>query len=319
MTIALTKGPVLLVLGAAALIGGFATTLWLPRGAEPTTTPVSELPRTISAVTPDARQTPPWPAVDDAAWRDGPEGLRVAPIGTTAPPDGDALTLSDGLAVDVDFALFALDGTLLDSTWRSPAPIRVTLGAGVLLRGLELGLVGLRVGDRVALELPAPLAFGSQGRKLATARVPPDARVRALVHVVAARAPRVAPQAPPAVPADGWSDLGDGLRIASLAPGEGDPPAAGAVVSLDYSVFLADGTAVSSTLSRGEPVPFPLGKAALLPGVERAVLTMRPGGRALVEVPPALGAGERGLQGVIPPGATLLVEVQLVAIAPPTP
>jgi FKBP-type peptidyl-prolyl cis-trans isomerase len=315
----MTKGPALLIFGAAALVGGLATTLWLPRAGDAPTTPVADLPPKIVAVQPDARQTPPWPTIEDAAWRDGPEGLRVAALGSSAAADGEGLTVAEGLAVDVDFALFALDGALLDSTWRAPAPIRVTLGAGVLLRGLELGVLGARVGDRLALELPPALAFGPLGRKLPTARVPPDARVRAIVHVVAARPPRVAPAAPPTVPLEAWTELGDGLRLALLAPGAGAPPAADATVSLDYSVFLADGTAVSSTLSRGEPVSFPLGKSALLPGVERAVQTLPPGARALIEIPPALGAGEQGLRDVIPPGATLLVEVELVAVLPPTP
>jgi FKBP-type peptidyl-prolyl cis-trans isomerase len=315
----MTKGPALLILGAAALVGGLATTLWLPRAGDAPSTAVSDLPPKIVAVQPDARQTPPWPTVDDAAWRDGPEDLRVAPLGSSAPASGEGLTLADGLAVDLDFALYALDGALLDSTWRAPAPVRVTLGAGVLLRGLELGVVGARVGDRLALELPPALAFGPLGRKLPTARVAPDARVRAVVHVVAARPPRIAPAAPPTVPPEAWSDLGDGLRVALLAPGDGATPAPDAVVRLDYSVFLADGTAVSSTLSRGEPVPFPLGKSALLAGVERAVQTLKPGARALVEIPPALGAGEAGLRDVIPPGATLLVEVELVEVLPPPP
>lgn len=106
-----------------------------------------------------------------------------------------------------------------------------------------------------------------------------------------------------------------GLIIEDLVVGEGDTAKAGQQVSVHYTGWLTDGRKFDSSVDRNEPFEFPLGKRWVIAGWDEGVQGMQVGGTRKLTIPPNLGYGAQGAGGVIPPNATLVFEVQLLAVS----
>lgn len=105
-----------------------------------------------------------------------------------------------------------------------------------------------------------------------------------------------------------------GLVIEEIVLGEGDEAQAGRAVRVHYTGWLTDGMKFDSSVDRNEPFEFPLGRGYVIQGWDEGVAGMRVGGRRKLTIPPDLGYGPRGAGGVIPPNATLVFEVDLLAV-----
>jgi FKBP-type peptidyl-prolyl cis-trans isomerase len=105
-----------------------------------------------------------------------------------------------------------------------------------------------------------------------------------------------------------------GLVIEEVIVGGGDEARPGQHVSVHYTGWLMDGTKFDSSKDRGDPFEFPLGMRHVIAGWDEGVQGMRVGGTRKLTIPSELGYGPRGAGGVIPPNATLVFEVELLAI-----
>lgn len=109
-----------------------------------------------------------------------------------------------------------------------------------------------------------------------------------------------------------------GLQYEDIKEGTGATPKAGQTCVMDYTGWLwengAKGKKFDSSVDRGTPFEFPLGQSRVIKGWDEGVATMKVGGKRLLLIPPQLGYGSRGAGGVIPPNATLLFEVELIAV-----
>ena len=95
--------------------------------------------------------------------------------------------------------------------------------------------------------------------------------------------------------------------------GEGtERPGKGAEVAVHYVGTLEDGTKFDSSVDRGEPIRFTLGVGQVIKGWDLGVASMRKGEKATLTIKPEYGYGDAGAGGVIPGGATLLFDVELV-------
>ncbi len=105
-----------------------------------------------------------------------------------------------------------------------------------------------------------------------------------------------------------------GLEYIEVEAGTGAQAEAGKTVAVHYTGKLQDGKVFDSSVSRGEPIEFPLGKGRVIKGWDEGIALMKVGGKAQLIIPPDLGYGERGAGGVIPPNATLVFDVELVSV-----
>ncbi len=105
-----------------------------------------------------------------------------------------------------------------------------------------------------------------------------------------------------------------GLKYEDLQEGDGEQAVAGQRVSVHYTGWLLEGDKFDSSLDRNQPFDFTLGKGMVIRGWDEGVAGMRVGGKRRLTIPPQLGYGSRGAGGVIPPNATLVFEVELLAV-----
>ena len=109
-----------------------------------------------------------------------------------------------------------------------------------------------------------------------------------------------------------------GLKIIDTTVGTGASPKSGQTCVMHYTGWLSEGGAkgkkFDSSVDRGQPFEFPIGMKRVIGGWDEGVATMKVGGKRKLIIPAHLGYGQQGAGGVIPPGATLIFEVELVSI-----
>ena len=115
--------------------------------------------------------------------------------------------------------------------------------------------------------------------------------------------------------------LPSGLIYDDTTLGEGALASAGQRVQVHYTGWLYDPTAkesrgkkFDSSKDRGQPFKFNLGAGEVIRGWDEGVQGMKVGGTRVLLIPSELGYGARGAGGVIPPNATLVFEVDLLAV-----
>jgi peptidylprolyl isomerase len=228
----------------------------------------------------------------------GLQFLEVTPGDGAAPQEGDILTLN--------FTASLPDGTEFANTAQEYGkPVTIVFLQNQILPGMDEGLALMKVGGTAKMVLPPELAFGAEGYGM----VPGNSQVILDVELVSAEEP---PQ-PTSVAASELTTTESGLQYADLKPGEGETVEAGDIVSTNYTLWVqGEDEANYITSSNGnEPLTFTQGAGdTVFPGWEEGMLGMQVGGKRLLVIPPELGFGEAG-SGTIPPGATLVMEVEL--------
>lgn len=106
-----------------------------------------------------------------------------------------------------------------------------------------------------------------------------------------------------------------GLKYEDLVEGTGDVATVGQKVTVHYTGWLTDGSKFDSSLDRNQPFDFALGRGMVIRGWDEGVAGMKIGGKRKLTIPPQLGYGAQGAGGVIPPNATLVFEVELLALS----
>jgi peptidylprolyl isomerase len=105
-----------------------------------------------------------------------------------------------------------------------------------------------------------------------------------------------------------------GLKYTQIKAGTGAKPKQGQTVFVHYTGTLTNGKKFDSSLDRGQPFSFVLGKGQVIKGWDEALSLMKVGDRRKLIIPPKLGYGAAGAGGVIPPNATLIFDVELLKI-----
>ena len=113
---------------------------------------------------------------------------------------------------------------------------------------------------------------------------------------------------------DGAKITSSGLGYVITEEGSGAKATPGQTVSVHYAGYLTNGTKFDASYDRGQPIDFPLGAGRVIPGWDEGIALLSPGGKATLIIPHTLAYGPNGAGGVIPPYATLIFDVELVAV-----
>ncbi|TAA12380.1 FKBP-type peptidyl-prolyl cis-trans isomerase [Pseudoxanthomonas winnipegensis] len=116
----------------------------------------------------------------------------------------------------------------------------------------------------------------------------------------------------------------DTLQVHEISVGQGAQAKPGDNVSVHYTGWIYDdtkpdkhGPKFDSSIDRGTPFTFPLGGGQVIKGWDQGVAGMKVGGKRTLMIPAALGYGDEGAGGVIPPGASLVFDVELLDVKAP--
>jgi peptidylprolyl isomerase len=123
---------------------------------------------------------------------------------------------------------------------------------------------------------------------------------------------------PPPAAAQQTMTTASGLKITDSKVGTGATPRPGQTCVMHYTGWLYEngqkGRKFDSSVDRGQPFEFNIGRGMVIKGWDEGVATMKVGGKRTLIIPPDLGYGARGAGGVIPPNATLMFEVELLGV-----
>jgi peptidylprolyl isomerase len=185
-------------------------------------------------------------------------------------------------------------------------PISFEIGKGdTVFPGWEEGTTNMMIGGVRFLVIPPELALGDMGG----GDIPPGATLLMEIELTDIRQPVMMTEVDEA----DYITTDSGLMYYDIVEGEGAMPEQGETVIVHYTGWLEDGTKFDSSLDRGEPFAFVLGQGQVIPGWDEGLATMKVGGKRQLRIPAELGYGDTG-SGAIPPGATLIFDIELLSI-----
>ena len=103
-----------------------------------------------------------------------------------------------------------------------------------------------------------------------------------------------------------------GLTYIVTKQGDGEPIKQGQTVVVNYTGLLTNGAIFDSSLSRNEPLSFPVGVGMVIKGWDEGLQQLRVGDHAILTIPPEIAYGSAGAGGVIPPDATLVFIIEVL-------
>lgn len=232
--------------------------------------------------------------------------------------DGDVITEGQTLSIETT-AVSGADGSELGDTY-STAPEKI-VADDTLLPELHDALVGQKVGVRILFAIPGTAEEG------ATAAPVTNVVVGEVVEAKDTPKPLAGPEGQAVTPAAGLPTVtldADGkptvtpvagdppttLVVQPLIKGTGDEVTADQTLTVNYSLFLWDGTPVESSFDSGEPATFALN--AVIPGWTEGLAGQTVGSQVLLVVPPDKGYGDQASES-IPANSTLIFVVDILA------
>ncbi len=189
-------------------------------------------------------------------------------------------------------------GKEFDSSQKRNAPLAFAVGQGRVIKGWDEGVSTMKVGGKRELVIPPELGYGARG---AGGVIPPNATLFFEVELLGV-----------------MKKTASGLEYRDIKEGTGPSPEPGQTCVMHYTGWLwtngSKGKKFDSSVDKGDPLPFAIGKKQVIAGWDEGVATMKVGAKRELLIPPKLAYGERGYPGAIPPNATLLFEVELLEV-----
>lgn len=244
----------------------------------------------------DNKTDPKLPPLDAKEWKElkGSEGLKYWDV-----KQGTGTASTSNALVTIHYTGWFIDGNIFDSSVRREK--KATFPLSRLIQGWQKGIPGMKVGGIRRLYIPWKLAYGEDGRP---PRIPGKADL--VFEIELFETHNV-----PAVDAKEWKAVAgsEGLKSWDISEGKGDEVKPGATVSIHYTGWTLDGKIFDSSVQSGEKATFPLGD--LIPGWQKGIPGMKPGGVRYLYIPWAMAYGEAGSPPSIPAKADLIFKIEL--------
>jgi len=224
---------------------------------------------------------------------------------------GDGAEAISNTTVTTEYSIWVAGGSSDDFVFSSTdsQPVTFVVGKGdTVFPGWEQGVIGMKVGGKRLLIIPPDLAMGTQS----SSSIPANSTLIMEITLMDVKESRKATK----VDEKDYITAASGLKYYDIQVGTGVTPTIGQTVVVNYVGWLEDGTQFDSSYDRGETFSFVLGMGNVITGWDLGVTSMKVGGIRQLVIPSELGYGETGAGSTIPPGATLIFEVELVEIKP---
>lgn len=235
-----------------------------------------------------------------------PSGLKYIVI----KDDKKGEKITESSKVTIHYSGFFKDGKPFDSSLDRGQPFTLNLGKGMVIKGLEEGLLQLHKGEKAKLIIPYHLAYGEAGH-------PPIIQPKSDLIFDIEVLDVVANVVPPKYDVTGkeLKTTPSGLKYYEISKAAGTPrAAAGNLVKVHYSGYLADGSMFDSSVERGTPIEFKLGTGQVIAGWDEGISLMNVGDKFRLLIPYHLAYGEIGRPPTIPAKAELTFDVELVEV-----
>lgn len=242
--------------------------------------------------------------------------------------------VTDGYA-SVHYSVFKLTGEQLFSTYEKVEPVDFKMGSRFENKGFQEVVSLMKEGGKAEALVPSALAFGAKGAGQVVSPYTPLYYHVDLVKVLSneewekknadKEAKKQADQLKHNTEEDAAiqkylkdnnliaaTTLPSGLVYVETLKGTGNKPVEGKKVKVHYTGKLLDGTKFDSSLDRGEPFEFTIGRGQVIEGWDSGVALMSVGGKAIILIPSRIGYKDRGAGEKIPPYATLVFDVELL-------
>jgi FKBP-type peptidyl-prolyl cis-trans isomerase len=229
--------------------------------------------------------------------------------------EGDEVDDPTGAVIEMHYTAWLLDGKLWNSSRKNDEPMNVSIRQ--LPKGWSEAISDMKVGGKRKLIVPGPLGFGSRLRG-----TPPNAAMIVDIELVKVLKNKpVSTEDLAAARKLGEAVKGEpvksdtGLYYWDIKAGEGENPEdKKSRVKINYTGYLVDGTVFDS--SEGKPPrAYPVG--GFVPGFTEGLLSMKVGGKRKMVIPSEL-AYKLSARGKIPPASTLIFDVEMLEVLPPT-
>lgn len=224
---------------------------------------------------------------------------------------GNGRQVQKGDKVTAHYTGLLTDGKKFDSSKDRNQPFSFKVGMGQVIAGWDEGFQLLKVGDKATFTIPSQIAYGTSGA--VGGAIPPNATLIFDVEVIdAVESPKPRAAVPFEVAGLDTIKMQSGLRFIKVESGTGIKAQQGRHVSVHYTGYLMDGKKFDSSVERGEPIEFQLGRGMVIKGWEEGIELMHVGDKMRFIIPSELAYGENGAPSAIPPNATLIFDCELV-------
>jgi FKBP-type peptidyl-prolyl cis-trans isomerase len=206
----------------------------------------------------------------------------------------------------------ASNGEVFDNSYDVGRPFEFPLGKGRVIQGWDEGIAKLNVGTKAKLIIPANLAYGDKDN----GPIPANSDLIFVVELMDVKS------APKPILHEVFDTLSSekiitnsGLVCHIISRGDGPNVQAGSNVRVHYYGYLTENNQkFDSSFERGEPISLQVGAGQVIPGWEEGLALLQQGDKAKLIIPSGLAYGDQGIQGVIPGGAELAFDVQIMAV-----